>query len=122
METNYQGNRETREAINAAKEGGLGEQSTKRLGVAIAYAALNVAESLQGLHVQIMQTSEENRKAAEKENDKLIASNKTLSDSNVKYANRMVWLTAVLVGIGILQAIGALASSWPYIQHYLNAL
>lgn len=111
METNYRGDRETRDAINHAKEADLGASASRSVGIAIATAALNVAESLQGLHVQIMQTSEENRAAAEKETDKIIASNKNLASSNERHSNRMVWLTAALVFVGILQIIAAFLKS-----------
>jgi len=44
-------------------------------------------------------------KTLESITDKYIKSNKLLSDSNNKYANRMLWLTGGLVFVGIAQII-----------------
>lgn len=42
-------------------------------------------------------------KKIEKSSENTIESNKTLAKSNEKYANRMAWLTAGLVFVGVVQ-------------------
>ena len=116
IETNAHGNRETREAIEKTKSLDLGPQSDRGIGIANALASLNVAESLQTLQLQIVETSTENRKAAEVQTDKIITSNQRLSDSNEKYSKRMFWLTVGLFFVGIVQAFASLASSLPYLR------
>ncbi len=119
-ETNASGNRETREAIEAARTSDLGGQTDKHTGIATALASLNVAESLQLLQLQISSTSAENRKAAEVETDKLIESNERLARSNDTHSTRMFWLTVALVFTGVVQAVAALASSLPYLKYIQN--
>jgi len=119
-EENYPGNRETREAIQAAKEADLGASADKKTGIAGAYASLNVAESLQMLQMNIVVTAEKNREVSEKQTEKIIESNNALITSNQKHANRMFWLTLALVFVGVVQAFSALASSSPYILYFLN--
>ena len=117
IETNAHGNKETREAIERTKGLDLGPQSDRGIGIANALASLNVAESLQTLQLQMVETSAENRKAAEVQTDKLIASNQKLAVSNEKYSKRMFWLTVGLFFVGIVQALAALASSLPYLRY-----
>jgi len=49
-------------------------------------------------------------KKLEKVADKMIESNEKLSKSNERYAKRILWLTRVLVFVGIIQIIVALTS------------
>ena len=49
-------------------------------------------------------------KKLEKVADKMIESNEKLSKSNERYAKRILWLTRVLVFVGIIQIIVALIS------------
>lgn len=108
-DTNYKGNRETREAIQRAKEADLGAQADRAVGLANATATLNTAESLQMLQMVIeIQTS------------KLTLSIEELAASNDKYANRMFWLTLALVFVGAVSATATLASSWPHLVSFLN--
>lgn len=60
-------------------------------------------------------------KRIERVTDKIITSNERLSDSNEKYSNRMLWLTIVLVFIGVaqvvvqaIQTINSSTSLWPH--------
>jgi len=99
-DTNYSGNRETREAIQKAKDADLGAQADRAVGLANATAALNTAESLQMLQMII-----------ENQTNKLTFSIEGLAASNNTYANRMVWLTLALVFVGAVSAIATLASS-----------
>jgi hypothetical protein len=108
-DTNYPGNKETRDAIQRAKETDLGPQVDKAVGLANATAALNTAESLQMLQIVI-----------ENQTNKLTSSIEGLAASNDKYANRMIGLTLALVFVGAVSAIAALASSYPYLRYLIN--
>ena len=108
-DTNYSGNRETREAIQRAEEADLGPQADRAVGLANAKAVLNTAESLQMLQMVI-----------ENQTNKLSFSLERLAASNDKYANRMIWLTGALVFVGAVSAIATIASNWPYIRNFLN--
>lgn len=110
-DTNSSGNRETRDAIQRAKEADLGAQADRDVGLANAIASLNTAESLQML-----------QSVMENETKKLTSSIEGLATSNDKYASRMVWLTRALVFVGAVSAIPALASIWPYFRYFLNML
>ncbi len=110
-DTNYSGNRETREAIQRAEEADLGPQADRAVGLANATAALNTAESLQTLQMVI-----------ENQTNKLTSSIEELATSNDKYANRMIWLTLALVFVGAVSAVATLASSYPYLRYLLNML
>ena len=108
-DTNYSGNRETREAIQRAKEADLGASADRAVGLANATATLNTAESLQMLQNVI-----------ESQTGKLTSSIEGLATSNDKYANRMIWLTLALVFVGAVSAIATLASSYPHLKYLLN--
>lgn len=107
-DTNYPGNKETREAIQRAKEADLGPQTDRAVGLANATAALNTAESLQMLQMVI-----------ENQTNKLTSSVEALATSNDKYANRMIWLTLALVFVGAVSAIATLA---PHLSVLINTL
>ena len=92
-DTNYQGNAETRKAINDAKTLDLGPQADKGVGLANALASLNVAESLQMFQMVL-----------EKQTNELI-------NSNNRHSTVMTWLTGALVFVGAVTAIATAAAA-----------
>ena len=97
-------NDEVEALLKNLKDLGLGAQMDAHVGHANALASLNIAESLQCLQLQLVETGRENRVTLHEITDKLIQSNRILATSNDRHASAMQWLTGALVIIGILQA------------------
>ncbi len=102
-------NDEVEGLLKNLKDLGLGAQTDAHVGYANALASLNVAESLQLLELQLIETGRENRVALHETTDKLIQSNVTLAESNDRHASAMQWLTGALVLVGLIQVAVAWA-------------
>ena len=92
-------------AINQIKDVGLGYQSDKHSGIANALSALDVAESLQLLQLEIERSSKENNLVVQNSVNRLITSNEHLAKSNSFQAQTTIGLTAALVIVGLLQVL-----------------
>ena len=101
-------NKEVQDAIKNLDGLDLGAQSSKHTSIAQTVALLNVAESLQLVQLQIIETSSENRKATENAVNKLIESNNEASQINKSAIRWSKWLTIALITVtlivGLLQA------------------
>lgn len=101
-------NKEVSDAVQRLKESDTGDLAIKPAGIAGSLSSLDVAEALQMLQLQLIETSKENRTALHSVIDKLIASNAELSKSNIKYAGAMMYLTAALVLVGVAPIVVSL--------------
>ena len=101
-------NKEVETAIKNLDGLDLGPQTAKHVGVAETVSLLNVAESLQLLQLQLVETSAENRKAIENQVGKLTESNNEASQINKSAIRWSKWLTIALITVtlivGLLQA------------------
>jgi hypothetical protein len=101
-------NKEVQDAIKNLDGLDLGAQSSKHTSIAQTVALLNVAESLQLVQLQIIETSSENRKATENAVNKLIESNNEASQINksaIRWSKGLtVALIVVTLIVGLLQA------------------
>ena len=104
-------NDEVSTAIKELKEADAGAQAEKKAGIAISLSNLDLAESIQLLHLQIVSISKEIRATIKMSTDQMIESNKQLSASNDRHAVAMKWLTAGLIFVGLLQVIVTWKSS-----------
>ncbi len=102
---NSKRNMEVELAIGHLKNADLGASAQRAAGIAESLSSLNIAESLQLLQLQTEESSLLNRKTIASAIDKLIESNTKLGISNDNHAKAMRWLTAALVGVGIVQII-----------------
>lgn len=102
---NFERNKQVEEAIQRLREVDTGVYAHKPAGIAGALSSLDVAESLQFLQLQLVETSKENRMALSTAIDKLIESNTKLAASNDNHANAMKLLTGALVLVGVAQVI-----------------
>ena len=110
MLPNKNRNYEVQTELEGARLLDLGPQRTAGLSKANALASLDVAESLQLLHLQLAESTESSNATLHETTDKLIASNEKLAQSNDRHATAMQLLTGALVLTGIIQAVVAWAS------------
>ena len=92
--------------------GGAAEHVQKEINIANGLSTLGLSESVQLLQLQLIEFSKESRAALERAINTLVASNKTLAESNERSARRMVWLTAGLVFVGLAQVVLSLILSF----------
>jgi len=105
---NAQRNEEVKKAMETLNGLDLGAQTSKHTEIAKTVSLLNVAESLQLLQLQIVETSTENRTNITNEVGRLIQSNNeatTINKSAIRWSKALtIALILVTLVVGLLQA------------------